>query len=149
MTNPTSYTDEHIEICAKAIYEHWQFAAQCSWVEGGNSKKQDEARAYARSALSAIKSVFANRQRLRERLQVRVMELHAERNKSDFLIKNLVAIHALLYPPQMSLEDGRVMAFRPPNIDPHELLQRLSDEIRAIPDAIDAARATHNETKET
>lgn len=50
---------ELVERVAVAIFEHWQFqeyriTATVEWVKGGNSFKQDEARAYARAALAAV-----------------------------------------------------------------------------------------------
>lgn len=56
----------------------------------------------------------------------------------------LVGIHALLYPPPVTLPDGRTLVFRPENPDPHTVLQTLSDRIRALPDEI----AAINEAKE-
>ena len=49
-------------------------------------------------------------------------------------------IHALLYPPHITLPDGRTMAFRPSSLDPHEVLQELSNRIRALPDELDAPK---------
>ena len=49
----------------------------------------------------------------------------------------LTGIYNLLYPPPITLPDGKVMAFRPNDLDPHEALQELSDRIRALPDEID------------
>lgn len=54
-------TDEMVEEAAKAIFEHWQFQPAAGtlipWVPKGNSLKQDEARDYARAALSAALGV--------------------------------------------------------------------------------------------
>lgn len=50
-------TDEMVEAGARAIFEHWQFQGDkpepIPWVVGGNSFKQDQARDYARTALTA------------------------------------------------------------------------------------------------
>ena len=54
----------------------------------------------------------------------------------------LTGIHALLWPAPIKTPDGRTMVFRPTGIDLNEVLQELSDRIRAVPDAlakIDAA----------
>jgi uncharacterized small protein (DUF1192 family) len=48
----------------------------------------------------------------------------------------LTGIHSLLYPAPIKAADGRMMAFRPKSIDPHEVLQELSDRIRALPDEL-------------
>lgn len=53
-------------------------------------------------------------------------------------VKMLTGIHALLYPAPVKLEDGRTMVFRPESPDPHEVLQALSDRIRALPDELAA-----------
>jgi hypothetical protein len=53
----------------------------------------------------------------------------------------LSGIHALLYPPRFTDNDGRTWQFKSPIAE--DQMQRLSDRIRAIPDelaAIDAAR---------
>lgn len=49
-------TDEQIELAAKAIFEHWAFAAPVAWVDGGNSDMQDRARRFARAALAATRA---------------------------------------------------------------------------------------------
>ena len=57
-------------------------------------------------------------------------------------------IHALLYPPPVTLPDGRTMAFRPSSLDPHELFQELSDRIRALPDELAAIDRERDSLKE-
>lgn len=57
----------------------------------------------------------------------------------------LTGIHALLYPAPIKLEDGRTMVFRPEN--PHEILQTLSDRIRALPDELEKLRAQPTDTE--
>jgi hypothetical protein len=49
-------TDEQTELAAKAIFEHWAFAAPVAWVDGGNSDMQDRARRFARAALAAARA---------------------------------------------------------------------------------------------
>jgi len=63
----------------------------------------------------------------------------------DIAVKQLVGIHALLYPAPVAMPDGRTMEFRPKSTDPHEVLQALSDRIRAIPDELEAIRAKAKE----
>ena len=75
-----------------------------------------------------------------ERLQLMCDVLKAERNSARMQVDNLVmrlsSVHSLLYPPAIKLQDGRTMVFRPKDPDPHEVLQELSDRIRAIPQKI-------------
>lgn len=75
-------------------------------------------------------------------LEIEIERLRAERDHArahfDSATKLLMSIRALLYPPPVELPDGRTMAFRPKSIDPHEVLQELSDRIRALPDEIRA-----------
>lgn len=63
------------------------------------------------------------------------------RSRFDNAIKLLTGIHALLYPPVTKDANGQSWAFRPKNLDPHEIMQELSDRIRALPDEIDRAQA--------
>ena len=58
----------------------------------------------------------------------------------DNLAKLLTSIHMLLYPQPINTEDGRTMVFRPRDVDPHDVLQKLSDRIRALPDELTAIR---------
>lgn len=46
---------ERINKRAKEIYSSWPESSRYPWIEGGNSLKQDEARALARTDLAAIK----------------------------------------------------------------------------------------------
>jgi hypothetical protein len=66
--------------------------------------------------------------------------LRAERDHAratvDNAVKLLTGIHSLLYPAPITTADGRTMVFRPSDPSPHEVLQRLSDRIRALPDAL-------------
>ena len=66
--------------------------------------------------------------------------LRAERDHAraclDNAVKLLTGIHALLYPAPVTAGDGRTMVFRPKDPDPHEVLQALSDRIRALPDEL-------------
>ena len=75
-----------------------------------------------------------------ERLRLMCDFLRAERNSSraqvDNLVMQLSSIHSFIYPPAIKLQDGRTMVFRPKDPDPHEVLQELSDRIRAIPQKI-------------
>lgn len=79
-------------------------------------------------------------------LHIRRLELAHARACREQLAQHLSSIYALLYPAPVEA-DGETYKFRPRLIDPHELMQELSDRIRAIPAAIDAqynsARETH------
>lgn len=72
----------------------------------------------------------------------RAAEVHAyERDHAkacyDRTVKILTGIHALLYPPRVTHDDGKTFEFHSPHV--HEQMQTLSDRIRAIPDEIAAA----------
>jgi len=71
-----------------------------------------------------------------ELIEVLLAERDHARAQVDNAVKLLTSIHALLYPAPIKIDDGRTMVFRPKNPDPHEVLQELSDRIRAIPDKI-------------
>lgn len=66
------------------------------------------------------------------------------RERFELTANLLMSIHALLYPPPVTLPDGRTFVFRPEDPDPHTVLQTLSDRIRALPDEI----AAINDAKE-
>ena len=77
-----------------------------------------------------------------ERLQRHNEILRAERDNArarvDSSVTLLTGILALLYPPPIKMPDGTTRAFRPKDPDPHEVLQELSDRIRALPDELAA-----------
>ena len=70
-----------------------------------------------------------------DRLQRENEVLHYQRlveeKKSAFFLRELLSIHALIYPPITKLDDGRVFQFESPM--KVEQIQALSDAIRAIP----------------
>lgn len=80
----------------------------------------------------------AELRRLHAQNQVLTAKLDHARAQYESAAKLLRGIHALLYPAPLKLEDGRVMVFRPEGLDPHQLLQELSDRIRALPDKLAA-----------
>lgn len=69
-------------------------------------------------------------------LQNKVLQhqLDAERHRVEFMVRQLTHIHALLYPPTVKMDDGRVMQFHSPM--QAEQIQALSDAIRAIPEKL-------------
>lgn len=76
--------------------------------------------------------------------QKRYIEIYAaERDHAracyDRVVRVLTGIHALLYPPRFSDNDGRTWQFKSPIAE--EQMQALSDRIRALPDEIAAADA--------
>lgn len=75
--------------------------------------------------------------RMRLNLQQALEELKQERAKINRLADVLTRIHALLYPPVITLANGQTLNFVPKSLDPHALMQELSDRIRAIPDQIE------------
>lgn len=62
------------------------------------------------------------------------------RARHEWAVQVMSGIHALLYPAPIKAADGRTMVFRPNNPDPHEVLQELSDRIRALPDELAAMK---------
>ena len=70
----------------------------------------------------------------RENEVLRAERDHA-RARVDHSVSLLSGIHALLYPAPVRTADGRTMVFRPKpeSLDPHQVLQELSDRIRALP----------------
>lgn len=81
-----------------------------------------------------------------EQAQRMIGILRAERDHSraqyDSAIKRIVGIHLLLYPAAVTTDDGRTFVFRPKSPDPHEVLQELSDRIRALSDVVPAPSAS-------
>lgn len=73
-------------------------------------------------------------ERLNREAEVRYYEREQARAKVDSAVRLLTGIHNLLYPPPVTIPDGRTMVFRPKN--PHEFMQTLSDRIRALPDEL-------------
>lgn len=71
-------------------------------------------------------------------LEVARLELAAARRHVELLVKVLVGIHQLLYPPVMRMPDV-MMRFHLEKSDVNAYMQELSDRIRAIPDEIKAA----------
>ena len=75
-----------------------------------------------------------------EKLQRQCEVLRAERDharaKYDRAVQLLLGIHSLMYPPPITIADGRTMVFRPTDPDPHTILQELSDRIRALSDEL-------------
>ena len=54
----------------------------------------------------------------------------------DNAVNLLSSIYSLMYPPPVKTDGGKVRMFRPTNVDPHVVLQELSDRIRALPEEI-------------
>jgi hypothetical protein len=54
-SDPAHGDEKLVEAVARALYEHWQFAAQVPWVAGGNSVMQDKARDFGRAALAVAR----------------------------------------------------------------------------------------------
>lgn len=63
-------------------------------------------------------------------------ERDRDRAQVDNAVKLLTGIHALLYPDPIKIQAGRTVVFRPSNPDLHEVLQELSERIRALPDEL-------------
>lgn len=78
----------------------------------------------------------AELRKLQRKVEVLLAERDQARAQFDHAVKLLIGIHSLLYPAPITTPDGRTMVFRPKSPDPHEVLQALSDRIRALPDEI-------------
>jgi len=61
-------------------------------------------------------------------------ELDHARSCYDRTVRTLTGIHALLYPPRFTDNDGRTWQFKSPLVE--EQMQELSDRIRALPDEL-------------
>lgn len=81
---------------------------------------------------------------------VRTVEVYgAERDQAracyDHAVRILTGIHALLYPPRFTDNDGRTWQFK--HLNAEEQMQELSDRIRALPDEIEPIDAAERETR--
>lgn len=83
-------------------------------------------------------TVNETEQLLRAWLQREVLRAERDHTRAclDNAVKLLAGIHALLYPAPITTEDGSTMVFRPKDPNPHDVLQALSDRIRALPDEL-------------
>lgn len=120
------------------------YADECSSPPGVGNRSAARAalEAYLRksgaaqaAALSEARAEAATSARRQEVLRA---ERDHERAKVESAVRLLTGIHALLYPAPIKTPDGRTMVFRPKDPDPHQVLQELSDRIRALPDEIAA-----------
>ena len=83
---------------------------------------------------------------LRARADAYAIERDHAKSCYDRTVRLLTGIHALLYPPRFTDNDGRTWQFKSPLAE--EQMQELSDRIRALPDEIasieDAMKAGAN-----
>lgn len=77
-------------------------------------------------------------ERLERIVEVQRHETARARAQVDNAVALLTGIHSLLYPAPITTPDGRTLVFRPKDPDPHEVLQELSDRIRALPEKLAA-----------
>lgn len=98
---------------------------------------------YAANAIERQAEEFDALAHLLAQRDADIERLTAERNhavaKFERAVLLMTGIHALLYPAPVNTPDGRTMVFRPPpeSLDTHEVLQELSDRIRALPDELE------------
>lgn len=143
--------DDVIEMLEAAgdAYHHTGQWADDGW--GGEKPYTDQIDGKIIEASAQYQHKEAELAYLRARLEKAERDAEICRSERDHsasckenAVRILMEIYALLYPPMFKTEDGRIMAFRPKYPNPHEVLQALSDRIRAIPDelgAMDAAIA--------
>jgi hypothetical protein len=91
---------------------------------------------YDRKLSGAVGEDAAELRLLERQVEVLRAERDHARAKCERAVRLLTGIHALLYPAPIKTPDGRTLVFRPKDPDPHEVLQELSDRIRALPDEI-------------
>jgi hypothetical protein len=73
-------------------------------------------------------------ERLNREAEVLYYEREQARARMDNAVRLLTGIHALLYPPRTTDNDGRTWEFHSPMV--HEQMQEFSDRIRALPDEL-------------
>lgn len=61
-----------------------------------------------------IQELLQRIDRLQRENEVLGYQRLAEEKKSAFFLRELLSIHALIYPPIMTLDDGRVIRFESP-----------------------------------
>ncbi|CAN7416205.1 hypothetical protein [Paraburkholderia hospita] len=83
-----------------------------------------------------------------ERLNILEVKLRVERAKVERCVQILSAIHGLLNPQDVSLDDGRIMRFSNPDFQ-IECYRQLSERIRAIPESLDSAIAASADDKKS
>ena len=84
-------------------------------------------------------------EKLRREAEIAGLERNHAKACYERTVRILTGIHALLYPPRFTDNDGRTWQFKSPLAE--EQMQELSDRIRALPDeieAIDSAMKTPN-----
>lgn len=112
---------------------YWRLHSLSKVLESSGRIDESEHRDTYPTILDAMNFV---RERIRE-AEVLRGERDQARARVDYAVKLLTGVHALLYPAPVTTADGRTMVFRPTNPDPHEVLQELSDRIRALPDEME------------
>ena len=107
--------------------------------QGHREARRDVVASHFHALLAAARErdeQVAELARLRTELERAQNEWSRERARADNTVKLLAGIYALMYPSPVKTCDGRTMVFRPNSPDPHEMLQELSDRIRALRDAL-------------
>lgn len=112
---------------------NWQIGPCASRIELAHRKAQVAAR---EARLDAMGEQVRELKRETEILRA---ERNAARARYDHALKVMIGIHNLTLSPPLKLGDGRTLVCRPP--DAAEILQALSDRIRAIPDDLAKADA--------
>ena len=143
--------DLHTTMFAAAveIHEHWE--AHCDAEGYGPANLMHRLERGIASQYGYDAKTLQRIEAERDQLRAEVERLRVERERwytsFEHVSRILSGIHALMYPAPFTLSDGRTVVFRPKDPGPHEILQALSDRIRAIPDEVAAiaARTTHKD----
>jgi hypothetical protein len=117
---------------------YWRLHTLSKMLESSDRIYGDE----HRDAYPTILDAMEFTRRADRQIEVLRGERDHQRARVESAVKLLTGIHTLLYPAPVKTADGRTMVFRPKDPDPHEILQELSDRIRALPDEIERAGLT-------
>lgn len=93
------------------------------------------------SDVMALSEAANHVENLERKCEILRSKLNHERACRENAVNLIAGIHSLMYPAPVNTPDGRTMVFRPKDPDPHQVLQELSDRIRALPDQLSAQGA--------
>lgn len=76
--------------------------------------------------------------------QISFYKQEAVKAQLDSVVNLLYRIYALLYPSPITTSDEKVRMFYSENVDPREVLQELSNRIRALPEELATIKKERN-----